>query len=82
MSRADDVMASFSSRGPSAIDFEAKPDIVAPGVGTASLSDPLSLMYATKTTSLLAGSLFVNYKPYLSLSGTSMAAPVVAGRSR
>jgi len=79
VSRADDVMASFSSRGPSAIDFEAKPDIVAPGVGTTSLSDPLSLMYATKATSLLSGSLFVNYKPYLSLSGTSMAAPVVTG---
>jgi len=79
VSRTDDVMASFSSRGPSAIDFEAKPDIVAPGVGTTSLSDPLSLMYATKSTALLAGSLFVNYKPYLSLSGTSMAAPVVTG---
>ncbi len=79
VSRTDDVMASFSSRGPSAIDFEAKPDIVAPGVGTTSLSDPLSLMYATKTTALLAGSLFVSYKPYLSLSGTSMAAPVVSG---
>ena len=79
VSRTDDQMAPFSSRGPSAIDFEAKPDIVAPGVGTASLSDPLSLLYATKTTSLLSGSIWVNYKPYLSLSGTSMSAPVVAG---
>jgi serine protease AprX len=79
VSRSDDDMAAFSSRGPSAIDFEAKPDIVAPGVGTASLSDPLSLLYATKASSLLSGSIWVNYKPYLSLSGTSMSAPVVAG---
>jgi serine protease AprX len=79
VSRADDIVAGFSSRGPSAVDFEAKPDIVAPGVGTASLSDPLSLMYATKASSLLGGSFWVNYQPYLSLSGTSMAAPVVAG---
>ncbi len=77
--RTDDVMAAFSSRGPSAYDFEAKPDIVAPGVGTVSLSDPNSLMYVTKTASLLTGSLWVNYLPYLSLSGTSMAAPVVTG---
>jgi subtilisin family serine protease len=79
VSRTDDTIAGFSSRGPSAVDFEAKPDIVAPGVGTVSLSDPLSLLYATKVSSLLGGSLWVNYQPYLSLSGTSMAAPVVAG---
>jgi serine protease AprX len=79
VSRSDDVMADFSSRGPSAVDFEAKPDIVAPGVGTASLSDPLSLLYATKTSSLLSGSFWLGYKPYISLSGTSMSAPVVAG---
>ena len=38
--RADDTIAAFSSRGPSAIDYGAKPDIVAPGVGIESLSDP------------------------------------------
>jgi hypothetical protein len=36
-------------------------------------------MYVTKVTSLLTGSLLMPHKPYLSLSGTSMAAPVVAG---
>jgi serine protease AprX len=79
VTRTDDVMAGFSSRGPTAIDYEAKPDIVAPGVGTVSLSDPLSLMYATKPSALLSGSFWVSYQPYLSLSGTSMSAPVVAG---
>src|SRR3954466_9100681 len=76
--RTDDVMAGFSSRGPSAFDYEAKPDIVAPGVGTVSLSDPGGLMYLTKPTALLGG-LLGSALPYFSLSGTSMASPVVAG---
>jgi Subtilase family len=79
VSRGDDVMAMYSSRGPSAINYEAKPDVVAPGTGIVSLADPTSLMYATKTNLLLKGSLFSAYKPYLSLTGTSMAAPVVTG---
>ena len=36
--RSDDRMAAFSSRGPTAEDFSAKPDLVAPGVGIESLS--------------------------------------------
>jgi len=79
VSRLDDVMAGYSSRGPSAIDFQAKPDVVAPGTGVVSLSDPSSLMYVTKAAYLLTGTLFNSYKPYLSLTGTSMASPVVAG---
>ena len=79
VTRADDVIALYSSRGPSAIDYEAKPDVVAPGTGVVSLSDPHSTLYATKAEYLLKGSLATAYKPYLSLSGTSMAAPVVSG---
>ena len=79
LSRQDDTMAGYSSRGPSAVDFEAKPDIVAPGTGTVSLSDPLSLLYITKADYLVKGTLFSAVKPYLSLTGTSMAAPVVSG---
>ncbi len=77
--RNDDVMAAYSSRGPSAIDFEAKPDVVAPGTGVVSLSDPSSLFYSTKAAGLLKGTRATSYKPYLSLSGTSMATPVVSG---
>ena len=77
--RSDDVMADYSSRGPTAIDFAAKPDVVAPGTGIVSLSDPASLMFVTKSAYLLAGSLLPGVKPYLSLTGTSMASPVVAG---
>ena len=77
--RADDTIAAFSSRGPTAIDRAAKPDLVAPGVGIESLSDPASAFYTTKAAYLLSGTATTSYLPYLSLSGTSMAAPVVSG---
>ena len=77
--RSDDTMAVFSSRGPTAVDNAAKPDIVAPGVGIESLSDPTSAFYTTKSASLLSGTVATSYLPYLSLTGTSMSAPVVAG---
>ena len=77
--RTDDKIAGYSSRGPTAIDFQAKPDLVAPGTGVVSLSDPASTLYYSRSQYLLSGSLFSSTKPYLSLTGTSMAAPVVAG---
>ena len=77
--RADDTIAPFSSRGPTAYDHAAKPDLVAPGVGIYSLSSPGSTMYQRWTDYLLHGSAPAPYLPYLSLSGTSQAAPVVAG---
>ena len=77
--RADDTIGGFSSRGPTRYDLSAKPDLVAPGVGIESLSDPLSAFYSTKSASLLDGTIATTYRPYLSLSGTSMASPVVAG---
>ena len=79
LTRNDDEMAPYSSAGPSFIDFEAKPDLVAPGTGTVSLSVPGSTFYTSKATYLLDGKLKLASKPYLALSGTSMAAPVVSG---
>ena len=79
ITRTDDEIAPYSSRGPSAIDYSAKPDVIAPGTGIASLSDPTSSLYVSKAANLLAGTLSTSYKPYLALSGTSMAAPMVAG---
>jgi subtilisin family serine protease len=77
--RGDDVMGGFSSRGPTWINFSAKPDLVAYGVGIESLTAPGSTMYEEKPQYLLSGSVRTLYKPYLSLSGTSMATPVVSG---
>jgi serine protease AprX len=77
--RADDEIAAFSSRGPTAVDYSAKPDLVAPGVGIYSLSDPNSNFYLSKPQNRLSGTVATPYLPYLTLTGTSMAAPVVAG---
>jgi serine protease AprX len=79
LTRNDDEMASFSSSGPTYLDFEAKPDLVAPGVGTVSLAVPGSTFYMTKATALVDGKPVLGSKSYLTLSGTSMAAPVVSG---
>jgi hypothetical protein len=77
--RDDDTMARFSSRGPTYLDWAAKPDLAAPGVGTVSLADPASRYYTSKATHLIGGPHATAYAPYLSLTGTSMAAPVVSG---
>ncbi len=79
LTRKDDTLAAYSSRGPAAFDFEAKPDLVAPGTGTISLAVPGSTFYALKAAYLVNGTVKLGVMPYLALSGTSMAAPVVSG---
>src|SRR5258708_29567441 len=79
LTRLDDKMAAFSSHGPTAKDYLAKPDVGALGVGIVSLSAPDSAMFTTRAQQLLMGSLSATDRPYLSLSGTSMAAPMVTG---
>jgi len=83
---ADDVLAGYSSKGPSLIDFVVKPDLVAPGtwiVSARAVSSWLDTQHHELTLQI------GDYKndpahatqdgAYYSLSGTSMAAPMVAG---
>ena len=79
LTRGDDTVADFSSRGPTAIDHQAKPDIVAGGVGIESASAPGSTDYTTKSQYLLRGSFPTSTFPYQVMTGTSMSAPAVAG---
>jgi serine protease AprX len=80
---ADDSVAPFSSAGPTAIDFSAKPDLCAPGVGVVSTAGPDSTLFQSGLLSslLLPGTVvsLYPYAPYESLSGTSMATPAVSG---
>ena len=79
VARGDDTMAPFSSRGPTNIDRAMKPDVVAPGVGIESLAAGGSTIYNMNAAARLNGTIDTAMPPYLSMTGTSMAAPVVAG---
>lgn len=83
--RGDDLIATYSSKGPTAIDHIAKPDLVAPG----------NLIISLYSSSLLLNKLYPDNEvpkalyqgdsggdtssTYYILSGTSMAAPMVSG---
>jgi serine protease AprX len=84
LTRKDDTMARFSSRGP-AVGHYAKPDLVASGVGIVSTIAPESSLVSSLSQFLVQPVCAVGVcpstasVPYMSLSGTSMAAPVVSG---
>ena len=67
----DDRLPLFSSRGPTAADGLAKPDIVAPGARLVSLSAPGSAVAEQFPSALPA--------PYRRASGTSMSTALVSG---
>ncbi|MGG0413439.1 S8 family peptidase [Peribacillus simplex] len=69
--RSDDIVADFSSRGPT-VDGLMKPDLVTPGVNIISLRSPYSFLDKINPSAR------VDTK-YFSLSGTSMATPICAG---
>src|SRR5262249_2723783 len=79
LTRKDDTVADFSSHGPTAINFAAKPDIVASGVGTVSTIAPGSTLFSLLPNLRVLGAFPTANAPYLALSGTSQAAPVVSG---
>ncbi len=81
-SRSDDVIASFSSRGPTAIDGTVKPDLVANGVFSVSLNSPGSYFETHYSDLHFESSIYGasnGSDDYYLMSGTSMAAPVVSG---
>jgi serine protease AprX len=76
--RSDDVVADYSSRGPTRFDLIVKPDIVAAGHRVPSLMAPVSYLYRNyPKLHLPVGT--ERSASYMVLSGTSMAAPHVAG---
>ena len=90
--RSDDTVASYSSKGPSAIDHIVKPDLIAPGNAVISLlASPTCTLVTTYPSTQIPVSTYANSwgqgswgSPQLStnyfrLSGTSMATPVVSG---
>lgn len=79
VTRHDDTVAGFSSRGPTLIDRVMKPDVLAPGVAIESLADATGTIYALNPAARLWGTIDTVTAPYVSMTGTSMAAPVVTG---
>src|SRR5215469_11394442 len=83
--RVDDLIASYSSKGPTAVDAIAKPDIVAPGNLLVSLEAPGSTLYNSYPANRVPDSYYMNggtsapSASYFTLSGTSMATGVVSG---
>ena len=74
--RTDDLIADYSSRGPTWYDAYAKPDVIAPGHRMLAAATPDEFLYVTYPT-LRGPSL--GGRAYIRLSGTSMAAGVVSG---
>ena len=76
--RSDDEVAGYSSRGPTRFDLIVKPDLVASGHRVVSLAAVGSHLY--KTYPELKVPVANETTPiYMTLSGTSMSAPLVAG---
>ena len=83
VTRTDDLIASYSSKGPTYIDLTAKPDLVAPGNLVVSLLAPGSTLEAAYPGNVIPASQYTTSSvagapAYFRLSGTSMATPVVS----
>ncbi len=85
LTRVDDLIASYSSKGPTLLDDVVKPDIVAPGNQIISLEASKSVVVASSGGNQILYSYYQNLfnkgysAQYYRLSGTSMAAPMVSG---
>ncbi|HZM69689.1 MAG TPA: S8 family serine peptidase [Candidatus Cryosericum sp.] len=85
VAREDDVLAPYSAKGPTLIDSILKPDLVAPGSSIVSLRAVGSLIDTTHPELVMKTGDYSAAQPrdavgaYLTLSGTSLAAPLVSG---
>src|SRR6266446_4635980 len=85
-SRSDDLIATYSSKGPTMLDHVVKPDLVAPGnLFISDLASTTETLYSAYPANLVPVSEYVASNTsnisstYYQLSGTSMAAPMVSG---
>jgi serine protease AprX len=83
--REDDILARYSSKGPTLVDYVVKPDLVAPGTFIVSLRAMNSWIDLNHPESILRVGDYMSGKgldwmvgDYTVLSGTSMAAPMVS----
>ena len=86
--RGDDLIASYSSKGPTIYDHVVKPDLVAPGNQMHSLlthDRTAAGLFMTYPTTQFSCTYYTYYcgtgmsQDYYVLNGTSMAAPIVSG---
>jgi serine protease AprX len=83
--RTDDLIASYSSKGPTVLDHIVKPDLVAPGNLLVSTETSNTTLYNTELDNRVPYSAYIYGGPsspskfYFELSGTSMATGVVSG---
>ncbi len=84
-STADDTIATYSSKGPTGYDQIVKPDLVAPGNRVVSDDNMAATLPKDNHANLVPLSYYQNTNvttlsnQYFTLSGTSMATPVVSG---
>lgn len=74
--RSDDIMTTYSSRGPTKFEHAVKPDVVAPGNKIVSLEASGTYLQRNYPQFHMAGK---SNNSYMHLSGTSMSAAIVTG---
>jgi serine protease AprX len=77
VARSDDIMATYSSRGPTRFEHAVKPDVVAPGNKIVSLEAPGSYLAQNYGSTFHTAGKSSN--AYMHLNGTSMSAAMVTG---